>query len=99
MNEGKLIRDIQLDSNQYKLIQPLLLLTNKPTLYVVNVGEDEISEEKLNSEVQKLVYFVKKRDNTVILLGFVPILIFQQVESLNELGLEISVLINSSKSF
>ena len=68
MNDGELVRDIQLDSNQIKLINPLFLLTNKPTLYVANVDEDEIVKEKRSPLLQKLFDLAEKRDNVVIRL-------------------------------
>ena len=45
MNEGILVHDIELTSDQRLLINPLSLLTNKPTLYVANVDENEIVQE------------------------------------------------------
>ena len=68
MNNAKLAHDIQLDSNQCKIIQPLSLLTNKPILYVANVDENEITAEKQNPKLQKLIDFSKKRGNAAIRL-------------------------------
>ena len=68
MNDGELVHDIQLDYNQIKLINPLFLLTNKPTLYVANVDEDEIVKEKRNPLLQKLFDLAEKRGNVVIQL-------------------------------
>ena len=68
MNNAKLAHDIQLDSNQRKIIQPLFLLTNKPILYVANVDENEITAEKQNPELQKLIDFAEKRGNAAIRL-------------------------------
>ena len=68
MNNTKLVHDIQLDSNQCKIIQPLSLLTNKPILYVENVDENEIIAEKQNPELQKLIDFAEKRGNAAIRL-------------------------------
>ena len=48
MNEGEMVNNIQLESNQCKLIQSLFLLTNKPTKYVANVDEGKIAEDKRN---------------------------------------------------
>ena len=68
MNNGELVHDIQLDSIQIKLINSLFLLTNKPTLYVANVDEDEIAKEKRNPMLQKLFDLAEKRGNMVIRL-------------------------------
>ena len=53
MNNTKLVHDIQLDYNQQKIIQPLLLLTNKPILYVANVDENEITAKERSQELKK----------------------------------------------
>ena len=68
MNNAKLVHDIQLDANQRKVIQPLLLLTNKPILYVENVDENEITTKGQCPELQKLINFSKKRGNVAIRL-------------------------------
>ena len=68
MNNAKLAHDIQLDSNQRKIIQPLSLLTNKPILYVANVDENEITAEKQSPELQKVIDFAEKRGNAAIRL-------------------------------
>lgn len=68
MNEAKFVHDMQLDLNKRKIIQYLSLLTNKPILYVVNVDEDEIANEKRNPELQKLFEFAEKRGNVSIRL-------------------------------
>ena len=52
MNGGKLVRDIQLDANQNKYIQILALLTNKPTLYVINVDENKINTKERSLSLQ-----------------------------------------------
>ena len=68
MNEGILVHDIELTSDQRLLIKPLSLLTNKPTLYVVNVDEKEIMSEKRSAGLQKLFDFAEERGNAAIRL-------------------------------
>ena len=67
MNNGELVYDIQLDAKQ-KNIRMLDLLTNKPTLYVLNVDENEISAEERNPSLQQLFDFAEKKGNTAIRL-------------------------------
>ena len=68
MNEGILVHDIELTSDQRLLIKPLSLLTNKPTLYVVNVDEKEILSEKRSAGLQKLFDFAEERGDAAIRL-------------------------------
>ena len=68
MNEGILVHDIELTSDQRLLLKPLSLLTNKPTLYVVNVDEKEIMSEKRSAGLQKLFDFAEERGNAAIRL-------------------------------
>ena len=68
MNEGILVHDIELTSDQRLLINPLSLLTNKPTLYVANVDENEIMSEKRSAGLQKLFDFAEERGNAAIRL-------------------------------
>ena len=68
MNEGILVHDIELTSDQRILIKPLSLLTDKPTLYVANVDENEIMSEQRSVGLQKLFDFSKERGNAAIRL-------------------------------
>ena len=68
MNEGILVHDIELTSDQRLLIKPLSLLTDKPTLYVANVDENEIMSEQRSVGLQKLFDFAKERGNAAIRL-------------------------------
>ena len=44
MNSGKMAKDVALTEKQRELIKRLFLLTSKPVIYVVNVGEEQIGE-------------------------------------------------------
>ena len=68
MNEGILVHDIELISDQRLLIKPLSLLTDKPTLYVANVDENEIMSEQRSVGLQKLFDFAEERGNAAIRL-------------------------------
>jgi len=68
MNEGVLVHDIELTSDQRLLIKPLSLLTDKPTLYVANVDENEIISKQRSIELQKLFDFAEERGNAAIRL-------------------------------
>ena len=68
MNDGILVRDIYLDSQQTTILQRLNLLTAKPTLYVANVDEHEITSSKHSSQVQNIVDFAASKNNSAIRL-------------------------------
>ena len=68
MNEGILVHDIEITSDQRLLIKPLSLLTNKPTLYIANVDENQIISEQRSVGLQKLFDFAEERGNAAIRL-------------------------------
>jgi GTP-binding protein YchF len=68
MNEGILVHDILLNSNQKNYLHVLSLLTNKPTLYVINTDEDEINSHERSPDIQQLFDFAEKRGNCAIRL-------------------------------
>ncbi|MCP2729303.1 redox-regulated ATPase YchF [Limnofasciculus baicalensis] len=43
LNEGKAARQVSLNSEEMELVKPLGLLTSKPTIYAVNVSEDDLA--------------------------------------------------------
>jgi len=68
MNQGTLVCDINLDKTNNKLIQPISLLTNKPTLYVLNVDEHAFSDTNHNSLIDEIFNYAKKKGNHIILI-------------------------------
>lgn len=44
LNEGRGVRELEWTQEEQELLKPLFLLSSKPALYVVNVGEEEISK-------------------------------------------------------
>lgn len=68
MNEGQLVHDIQLEKEQSKFLKQRALLSNKPVLYVANVGESEIIETSRSSHLQKLFDFAENKGNSAIRL-------------------------------
>ena len=57
LDEGQTVRSIDLTEDELEMIKELNFLTTKPTLYIANVGEDEVAtadtENKYVAEVQK----------------------------------------------
>ncbi len=45
LGQGKLVNQVELDDKERPMIKHLNLLTSKPTVVVLNVGEDEVNKE------------------------------------------------------
>ncbi len=54
LNEGLMVRSLDLDTDERMLIQPLNLLTGKPTLYIANVDEMGFQNNPLLAKVEAL---------------------------------------------
>ncbi len=63
-----LVRTLDLDEDEQKLLKGLQLLTAKPVIYVANVSENEISNADNNAYVQKVKEFAGKENAKVITL-------------------------------
>jgi GTP-binding protein YchF len=54
LNQGNLIRSMDLEKSQLELIKPLSLLTQKPTVYIANVSEEGFENNPFLDQVKKL---------------------------------------------
>ncbi len=68
MNNGTMVRNIQLDETQRERLNSLHLITDKPTLYVANVDENEITADNPNQLVEDVFALAKSEDNSAIQL-------------------------------
>ena len=50
LNDGRPARSVELDAREEKLVEDSHLLTDKPVLYVANVGEDELLDDSEHVE-------------------------------------------------
>ncbi|MBU2592736.1 MAG: redox-regulated ATPase YchF [Patescibacteria group bacterium] len=50
LNQGKLATRVDLSDQQRELIKELFLLTDKPVIYLANVGEDQLADQKVISD-------------------------------------------------
>lgn len=90
LNDNKPVRSLSLDKEQRALLQPLQLLTNKPTLYLANVDEQSFHDNSLLQQVEQLaksegaevVAICAKLEEDIIDLTDV-----EKIEFLHELGL------------
>lgn len=63
LNQGMLLKDMGLEKDNLKLLQPLFLITSKPVMYVANVDESEFKENKY---LQKVKDFAETHDSKCI---------------------------------
>jgi GTP-binding protein YchF len=62
-------RSLEITDEEQILIRELHLLTNKPVLYVANVGEDEITDVDQNQHVQKVKEFAVHEGAEVVVIS------------------------------
>ncbi|AOM81421.1 redox-regulated ATPase YchF [Salisediminibacterium beveridgei] len=62
-------RSVEFTNEQEKLVDGMHLLTQKPVLYVANVGEDEITDVDANDYVQQVREFAKEENSEVIVIS------------------------------
>lgn len=67
-NAGNKARTFEEKEDELSFTRSLLLLTQKPVLYVANVDEDEITHKKRGAQIQSLFDFAKKENNVAIRL-------------------------------
>ena len=66
LNSGSSARSFDRNSKENAVIKNLFLLTDKPMIYVANIGENQVSDEKIN-EVKKVAE--KNRSSFVVING------------------------------
>ncbi|WP_036485315.1 redox-regulated ATPase YchF [Myxosarcina sp. GI1] len=67
LNEGKSVRQVQLNEEESAAIAPLGLLTNKPVIYATNVSEDDLAEG--NDWVQAVKEFAATENSKVVVVS------------------------------
>ncbi|AKO64740.1 GTP-binding protein [Methylophilales bacterium MBRSG12] len=63
LNQGTLLKDMGLEQDDLKLLQPLFLITLKPVMYVANVDENGFED---NEYLQKVMDFAETHDSKCI---------------------------------
>ncbi|WP_085994544.1 redox-regulated ATPase YchF [Oceanobacillus senegalensis] len=61
-------RALEFTDEQWKVVKGLHLLTSKPTLYVANVSEEEVSDVDSNESVQKVREYAAQENAQVIVI-------------------------------
>lgn len=91
LDEGKPIRSLSLNDNEKVLLQPLHLLTTKPTLYIANVDEHGFENNPYLKKVQE--YAAKENSKVVAICAALEAEIAEldeedKIEFLKEMGQE-----------
>ena len=68
LDEGKTARSLDLTDDELFIIRETNLLTLKPTLYVANVSEDEISDAGKNPLVAAVKKFAESENSQVVII-------------------------------
>jgi GTP-binding protein YchF len=68
LNSGHAVHAMDLSPAEFTLMDPLHLLTNKPVLYVANVGEEEMEGEDRSQQIEALFNFAAGEGNRAIRL-------------------------------
>tara|TARA_Y100000590_G_scaffold119675_1_gene136942 strand:- start:1597 stop:2697 length:1101 start_codon:yes stop_codon:yes gene_type:complete len=66
MNQGLLVKNINIEHSQKSYIDHLYLLTVKPILYVANIDENQIIDNMNLENIKELSAFVEKNKNILI---------------------------------
>ena len=67
LSEGKMLRLVEFDEKETKLLKPFNLITMKPFIYLANVSEDDLLSDT-NEMVEKVRAIAGKEKATVILM-------------------------------
>lgn len=94
LEEGQSIRSMDLSDEEEEMIKSFNLLTSKPIIYVANVNEDDLFDDRNNEYINRVREYAKEEDAEVIAVSaeieeeISQLDEDERVEFLNELGLE-----------
>lgn len=67
LNDGKSVRQVDLNEEESAMVKPLGLLTNKPIIYAANVSEDDLASG--NEWVEQVKQFVATENARVVVVS------------------------------
>lgn len=62
LEEGKLLKGLELDEDEINIIKQYQFLTIKPMMFALNVSEDDLSDPNSNQYVQAVIEYAKKHN-------------------------------------
>ena len=69
LGEAKPVRAQGLDEEELEMIKELTLLTAKPSLYVANISEDEVSDYSANEHVKRVEEYAKNEGAGIVVVS------------------------------
>ena len=69
LGEAKPVRAQGLEEEELEMIKELTLLTAKPSLYVANISEDEVSDYSSNEYVKRVEEYAKNEDAGIVVVS------------------------------
>ena len=69
LNEGKLIKTMDLDEEEVEILRQYHFLTLKPVIYVANIKDEEVNEPLLNEHYKKVVEYAKNEGSEVLAIS------------------------------
>ena len=69
LGEAKPVRAQGLDEDELEIIKELTLLTAKPSLYVANISEDEVSDYSANEYVKRVEEYAKNEGAGIVVVS------------------------------
>ncbi len=68
LEEGKMVRNMELSKEEFAVIKKYFLITSKKTLYVCNVLEDDFISNKTNNFIESVKKFALEENSEVVVL-------------------------------
>ncbi len=69
LGEAKPVRAQGLNEEELEMIKELTLLTAKPSLYVANISEDEVSDYSANEHVKRVEEYAKNEGAGIVVVS------------------------------
>ena len=67
LNDGTILNQVNFENNEYDYISKLFLLTNKPIIYIANIGENDM-EHQSNDYSEKVAEYAKLHNSKFLTL-------------------------------
>lgn len=64
LENGKLVRNVKFDENEFEIVKKLNLLTQKPVLYVANISENDLPDGK--DSIKTLKNYAEKENSLLV---------------------------------
>lgn len=96
INDGKRVIDVLVTAEEKEAVRDLFLLTNKPEIVVLNLSEEQYSEEGIQEKINEFAVLLNISSNNFVAIcakvesDLISLSLDEQKEYLKELGVSIS---------